>query len=523
MRIKTIGVRGALPDAPLQADFGLQGGCIGRGSHCTLVLPDPYRHVSRTHAELAWVDGRWLLTDCGSANAVVRNGCEIGRGRQVPLAHGDILVLGDYELQVEIEPAQAEAPTGAGASLLPPTQFWNSLLPKAAPAGPLVELSDRGAAHAPAFSPPDAALPPNPLAPDPKTQLHAPGAPAARDVSMPPSAGKRSGLDDDAITAAGLQEPAPESLDVLFGLDLADSRGFGALPRGQVRPDAWGQGALRVDPIEALGLADSQPAPAAPVADRTPGWQQCLVLPGALSADAPCAAPAAAGKPLRDSCGKADVALMDTSPDALLAQLLAGLQMPGLPRALGDTRPAAPLDAQLMHRVGELLRLSLQGTLALLAARSTVKQELRAGLTVIADRANNPLKFSPDVLSALTHLLSPQPAGGFMEPAAAVREACDDLLAHELACAAAMRVAMRQLVERFDPARLEARLAGNRRMLDALVPGARKARLWELFGEWFGQIAREADNDFEALFGAALRSAYEQRAERPSNARQAHP
>ena len=51
-------------------------------------------------------------------------------------------------------------------------------------------------------------------------------------------------------------------------------------------------------------------------------------------------------------------------------------------------------------------------------------------------------------------------------------------------------------------------------VLDSMLPMGRKARLWELFSELFAEISREAEDDFEALFGREFVRAYEQQISR---------
>jgi FHA domain-containing protein len=162
-----------------------------------------------------------------------------------------------------------------------------------------------------------------------------------------------------------------------------------------------------------------------------------------------------------------------------------------------------------MQRVGELLAAACDGTVALLQARATLKQQLRADVTMIGARNNNPLKFVPDGASALNQLLSPRPARGFMDARTAMRDAYDDLLAHQIGFVAGMRAAMQGLIGRFDPAVLEGRLA-SKSVLDAMLPAARKARLWELFNSLYADVSREAEDDFERLFGHAFVKAYEE-------------
>ena len=45
--------------------------------------------------------------------------------------------------------------------------------------------------------------------------------------------------------------------------------------------------------------------------------------------------------------------------------------------------------------------------------------------------------------------------------------------------------------------------------MDAFLPGNRKAKLWDLFVELYGDISKEAEDDFHALFGKEFLKAYE--------------
>ncbi|MFO1294440.1 MAG: type VI secretion system-associated FHA domain protein TagH [Rubrivivax sp.] len=184
---------------------------------------------------------------------------------------------------------------------------------------------------------------------------------------------------------------------------------------------------------------------------------------------------------------------------SLRAALLEGLQAPGL--RLDELTP------ERMRLIGAMLRESARGAVELLAARAALKRELRARMTMITARQNNPLKFSPDADVALQHLLGER-TPGFMGPAAAMRDAFDDLRAHELGVMAGMRAALAGVLARFEPAQLEAKL-GERSRLAQLIPAARKARLWELFQELFAQLQAEAQDDFDELFGQAFLEAYE--------------
>lgn len=131
---------------------------------------------------------------------------------------------------------------------------------------------------------------------------------------------------------------------------------------------------------------------------------------------------------------------------------------------------------------------------------------------MIVIRENNPLKFSPTVDVALQHLLG-APTPGFLPGPAAMRDAYDDLRAHQLGVMAGMRAALDGVLQRFDPAQLESNIAG-RSSIGSLFAMGRKARLWELFQELFSQLQTEAQDNFDELFGKAFLQAYEQHIDR---------
>ena len=155
---------------------------------------------------------------------------------------------------------------------------------------------------------------------------------------------------------------------------------------------------------------------------------------------------------------------------------------------------------------------STEGTLQLLHTRQQFKHEVRAQVTVIAAQANNPLKFSPTVEVALAHLLGPG-MRGFMPAEAAMRDAYQDLRAHEFGVMVGMRAALAHVIEQFAPEALEQNIAAKSR-LDAIFSANRKAKLWDQFVKLYADIAREAEDDFHALFGKAFLKAYEEQLDR---------
>ena len=239
-----------------------------------------------------------------------------------------------------------------------------------------------------------------------------------------------------------------------------------------------------------------------PVAAQKPAYDD---YPPTGMARAPVIARAATPAPVDAAAATgidADVGAARPSADsaALLDALRAGLAAPGL--------QIDALTPELMKLIGELLHESARGTVDLLVARAALKREVRAEATMIVARENNPMKFSPSAEVALQHMLSP-PTRGFMPAAPAMRDAYDDLRAHQFGFIAGMRAALEGVLTRFDPAQLESRLT-QRSVLQSLVPGSRKARMWEVFTEHYTQIRSEASDDFHSLFGKAFLKAYEE-------------
>jgi FHA domain-containing protein len=212
----------------------------------------------------------------------------------------------------------------------------------------------------------------------------------------------------------------------------------------------------------------------------------------------------APAKGIAQAQGIATPALPDSKPITDREELLrAFLHGAGVP----DVAVSAGLTPEFMDMLGQLLRESTQGMLDLLLARTLTKREVRAELTMIAPKENNPLKFSPTVEVALAHLLAPH-GRGFMPPLQAMKDAHDDLRSHQFGFMAGMRAALAGVLERFDPRQLEGRLT-QKTVLDALLPINRKAKLWDLFAERYKDISHEAEEDFNVLFGKEFLRAYE--------------
>lgn len=177
---------------------------------------------------------------------------------------------------------------------------------------------------------------------------------------------------------------------------------------------------------------------------------------------------------------------------------------------------SADLTPEMMALLGRLMATSLQGAIDLLALRSLVKQEVKADVTMVLVRNNNPLKFFPDSQTVLTQMLRKK-MPGFMEPLEAIDDAWHDLRGHQLGVVAGTRASMAAMMTRLSPAQLEAALPPPG-LFDKLSPSRRAAALWQHYLREHGAIAGEAQDQFKSLFGAAFLAAYEREVERPGHA-----
>jgi predicted component of type VI protein secretion system len=164
---------------------------------------------------------------------------------------------------------------------------------------------------------------------------------------------------------------------------------------------------------------------------------------------------------------------------------------------------------ELMNSVGAMLRIAIDGLYRLVAMRALAKDEMQAPLTMTRVRDTNPLKFAPDAAVALQLMLNPPPRG-FLDGPAALHDALVELESHQVGVVAGMRAALEAVLDRFDPAKLEATL-GASSLLESLQPARQKARLWQLYQEHFRSLRRETQEDFQHFFGKAFRDAYEAR------------
>jgi predicted component of type VI protein secretion system len=169
----------------------------------------------------------------------------------------------------------------------------------------------------------------------------------------------------------------------------------------------------------------------------------------------------------------------------------------------------SPMQVDRMLRdSGAILRAAVDGIMMLLLARAEMRKEFEAEeRTMVAVRDNNPLKLMSDPHEAMDFLFDPaERTDGFLDPVQAVGDACEDLRSHEIALIAGMRAAILGALRRFEPLAIESAFEKSAKGFSL---GSRKAKLWDLFVAQHDKLSREAQEDFNKVFGRDFMAAYQ--------------
>lgn len=187
--------------------------------------------------------------------------------------------------------------------------------------------------------------------------------------------------------------------------------------------------------------------------------------------------------------------LDDAASQAGLAAFTAGAGIKGVPAGDPDTA---------LHTLGAAFRAVVSGLRRAMIARAAVKGEFRIEQTMVRAAGNNPLKFSADDDDALHGLLGIGRHPG-MGPDRALAEALRDMRLHELAVAAAMQQAVRDMLAELKPDRLLRDVP--RRFLD--TRRRRKRAAWDRFERQHATMTQALSDDFDSVFGKSFMRAYE--------------
>ncbi|WP_431825244.1 type VI secretion system-associated FHA domain protein TagH [Burkholderia sp. F1] len=435
--------------------FRPPGGTIGRDGDNHLVLRDDTRQISRLQALLQVGDDACLLKNLSSVSTIEVNRVPIAYAQERPLNDGDIVRIGPYVLRAEREDAAGRNDAASARTV----DMTDGARDPAAPHDDAKVTGNRlwGRLHD-RFArgkTPDEAAPRAPAGPD--------GKPAERAAATPSSAPPRD-----------LRQLSTDPLD-LFAQPSADAGSSADAGPDDVQRASEGSQAWFTQ------------------ADHAPEWTQHVrVQPAAASAEAPDAD--------TDAPPSAARAPEPATPDALLRAFFEGAGI--------DAADPHRWSAEQLYIAGQLLALFANGTVELLSSRSILKREVKAHMTMLLDRENNPLKLLPDGGAVLRQMFG-LPLPGFMSPQSAVSDAFQDLHAHQIGMVAGMRAALTDLLTRFSPQRLRERDDTPPPWYEKHLPVLYKARMWDRYAATHRDTVFAIEDDFASVFGKAFLAAYD--------------
>lgn len=485
---------------------------VGRGSDNHWTLPDPQRFMSGTHCWFENRNGAWFITDT-STNGVFLNKSDqrMTKNEAVELRQGDGIRIGDYDLEVEL--GSAMAGQGASGNAQPDfsaNPFGSDLQePESADimAGSQTmepELEDiLGGGEAAPLSPPQGDEPAffkdvntplsemdNSLLGDSLSIDDLYNLEEDEEEVAPPTLADQGGQGSSLRQHFDSPETRPATAadtDSKYGLDLSDI------------PENWDDDSSLLESPEAARPAAAEPAPPPPPPQESPVPPPVQEAPKARPMPKPAPAPA------RSSA-------TPVAAGSVIESFAKGAGIEPAQLHITD-------ENEFLEELGGLFKIMTEGLMQVIASRNQIKSEFRLEQTMIAPTANNPFKFSASAHEAMTRLFN---AGdrAYLSGLEATEEAVDDISAHQMAVVAGTEAALRDILQRFQPEKLEDRFGKNKgSLLGKALPAFEKARCWDFYKVLYQEVSEAADDDFQQLFGSEFSNAYESQLERLKLAR----
>ncbi len=421
---------------------------IGRGAECAMPLEDPKKWVSRVHAEVHVEGGALWLVVVSKVNPVFLNGERHGPGSRARLNEGDRVEIGEYEIELAPQPKAPPPSPAAEPTFIGQPAYQPDIVLDAEPAKPADDVFAEA------------------------TFMGAKPSPGALEE-------KEESVEDSVFREVTLLRNLPPPEDgFLDGSDKARDE------------EAEARMAVIAAKIRQAGPPPKEAAP--PVKKEVPPEEQSVFLEQTF---------------LRSKAPELTLPnpgdVQAPAGQALEQALQAFLEGAGLP---GRKFASAQEMDLFLRQCGAIVRASVEGVMALLVARAEAKKEFRAeDRTMVASRDNNPLKLMAEPQEAMDFLFDTnERSGGFLTPVQAVGDAFEDMRAHEAALIAGMRAAILGSLKRFDPKTLEEDLGKAAGGLGL----NKKAKLWDLFASYQQKLARDAEEDFNKVFGRDFMGSY---------------
>jgi len=451
-------------------DFGPDGGTIGRSLQADWSLPDGDRVLSNRHASIDFRSGSYYIVDTSTNGVYVNDSTDpVGRGNPQRLFSGDIVRIGSYRLRVDIDDTAASEflasdhidPVDAAQRVDSPDLTGIDLIEAHQITGVGFDFELDGE-EVDTLTPLSYSFKVEDLDVD--------------DLQVDASADDDEDGDDEPAAAPAAAKPTKAKTAPAKAAPAAKSRPTESKPPEKAPAKAGP--ATKTD-------ASAQPSKKPKAPAKSAGRNR-----------------SASGAPAADAGAPGSVGALSFE-SRMLAAFCKGAGI-DTPEYTGKTAEEA------MFRLGETFQAMLDGIVESLRLRSAQRTELRQENTVIQPAANNIIKFSASAREALDRILDPK-GKEYMDPIDSIRDALDDLNAHQRAMLKALPDVVNQYIEMFDPANLEAQFANSGR--NRLLGAANKVRYWDLYKDVYLVMCGEGGEGLPEAFADLMAEAYKREVE----------
>ena len=456
MTLRILSGPGNLLETETTKVFDEEGGTIGRAPSCDWNLPDPENFVSANHASVIWQDGEFYLIDTSTNGTYINNMPEpIPSGKPLLLTHEDQFGIGNYKIEVSLDPKDAERAKDCSFDistiLVEDQAFKKQQLPKRKTAPPAPKKV-------------------NPLkAPLPDDNDENTGSWAILDIDESEPAGRQKA--SGAKKSAGKKNRAAAAEPMDLSLEEPSE-----LPKARKKKSKKSDAQDDNTKIKRTKLVSE-------LASKKQDIEQTL----------------------------GSVTNTNQAPQLLPPTVNKNQMLDAFIKGLGveqDALPNRPPE-DLIEDIGRVFAELLGGLQTLMQNRSLLKDRFKLGQTMMKPKSNNPIKFSAGMDDALPRLLSSK-RGAYKASVEAIRECYFDVNADMEAMNEAMRRALSEYLKMFDPVNLQEQfehVMGKNKFL-----GGNKKRYWDLYADHYATIVQHAEgrmpegfsNEFVRAFENAL-------------------
>ncbi|QTL41482.1 FHA domain-containing protein [Xenorhabdus budapestensis] len=576
MRFTIVKNSGTNQPIQLSYDFSPPGGTIGRSKDNNWILPDEEQAIARLQAVVSIsADGECRITNRGSASELLLNTIPLAPDRQVEIRDGDVLNIGDYQIQaVDINksaPPQAttrvintESQSATNCSGIP-NEIWDGLeqiftAPDTSSSPNRYQATSEGNDNNPLLKSQqqenDERNPIDPLAQienttdletlqlratDPVTMFHSDALFQQEDILNNNTPTTLFQYDDQEIddplnlmldNAVPLTSPDnPKISDSQFApvsqpISAQDKQSIAQPPSlpslfttEEISKELSKDLAKNYTGIEETKTKENIFPPFPPVpSNEYPDYQ----------------ASANHQTHIKHQVSNANNSLHITHDNHAYERLgidpisysssnhqtdgikLEGKLLASLLEGMGLKNLHQPqFDEHRMYQLGLFISQLSQGVVALNTSRTMLKREADADMTQMLLDANNPFKLLPSGQSVLVQMFGDH-MPGFMPIEQATRDILIELQAHQLGMIAGVRAITRDILQLFHPGNLEQKAQDEGGMPRLSLSSTYKTSLWEFLTKYYQKTANEFEQN-SVLFGENFLQAYEKEVNKYKN------